>query len=265
MSTFDGPDSAGDEHSFSGAEPIPRGASRFGILKALLVLAALFALAAAILVPAIGSAREAARRATCQCRLKQLGLALQNYISAFGTFPPAYVADDEDRPMHSWRALVIPYFEATELTNAYDLSEPWDGPNNRKLIDHMPYNIYRCASDFHATPGTSNFVAVVGPETLWPGAASRKPDEVSDGLSNTIAVVEVADLDIPWTQPRDLEFANIPFAIDPPAAGGIRSKHKAHATNVLLADGSVRFLADIDPATLRALLTAAGNETASVP
>jgi type II secretory pathway pseudopilin PulG len=264
MSTFDGPARQEDDHSSSGVDPVQRGAPRFGIVKALLVLAALLAVAAAILVPAIGSAREAARRATCQCRLKQLGLALQNYMSAFGTFPPAYVADDNGRRMHSWRVLLLPYLKATELTDAYDLSEPWDGPNNRKLIDRMP-DIYRCPSDDHASPGSTNFVAVVGPETLWPGSTGRKPDEITDGLSNTIAVVEVTGLDIPWIQPRDLEFANVPLTVDPQSADGIRSNHGPAATNVLLADGSVRFFENVDPTILRALLTAAGNESASPP
>jgi hypothetical protein len=62
----------------------------------------------ALLLPAVSSAREAARRISCNGQMKQLALALHNYCQANGCFPPAYVADKNGRPMHSWRALIMP-------------------------------------------------------------------------------------------------------------------------------------------------------------
>ena len=248
----------------SGDESYKKAARTHPILKALLVLGVLLGLAAAILLPAMGSAREAARCASCQSHLKQIGLALQNYLSAHGRFPPAYVADANGRPMHSWRALLLPYFEGADWANMYDLNEPWDGPHNRQLIERMP-SLYGCPSDGHAAPGTTNYVAVVGPETMWPNDVGRTADEITDGLSNTTAIVEVTGLNIPWTEPRDLEFAKIPMEINPQNASGIRSAHGAGTTNVLFADGSVRFLKDVNASVLRALLTAAGDEPASPP
>ena len=58
------------------------------------------------LVKAVRDAQEAARNCTCQGRLKQLGLALQNYHQVHGCLPPAYVLDKEGRKAHSWRMLV---------------------------------------------------------------------------------------------------------------------------------------------------------------
>ena len=54
-----------------------------------------------------------------------------------------------------------------EVYAAYDFGEPWDGPNNRRLIARMP-DIFRCPTDSHAPAGTTNYVAVVGNETAWP-------------------------------------------------------------------------------------------------
>ena len=60
-------------------------------------------------------------------------MALQNYHQANGCFPPAYIADKNGKPMHSWRVLILPYLDRTILYKAYDFTEPWDGPNNKKL------------------------------------------------------------------------------------------------------------------------------------
>lgn len=228
-------------------------------LKVVVAGLLLIGLALALLVRAIGSAREAANKATCQSHLKQIGLALQNYLAANGSFPPAYTVDADGKSMHSWRALILPYFEGG-LANSYDFSKPWDSPENRQSLQETPY-VYRCASDFDAPPGTTNYLVVVGPNTLWPNDAGRKPDEITDGLSNTIAVVEVTGQDIPWTKPVDLRFEAISFAINPADGQGISSHHDAGA-NFLMADGTVRFLhASVDAKLLRSLFTAADGDT----
>src|SRR5690242_17032670 len=83
----------------------------------------------ALILPAVQQAREAARRSQCKNNLKQIGLALHNYHETYGGLPPAFVADDQGRPMHSWRVLILPFLGEQALYNEYNLSEPWDGPN----------------------------------------------------------------------------------------------------------------------------------------
>ena len=99
-----------------------------------------------------------------------MGVALLTYHDTYGSFPPAYIADDQGRPMHSWRVLILPYLEEKSLYDRYDFSEPWDGPDNSQLAAEMP-KVYRCRSDSCSlSPTDTSYLAVVGDGTIWPGA-----------------------------------------------------------------------------------------------
>ena len=65
-------------------------------------------------------------------------MAVANYHDMYKCFPPAYVADESGRPMHSWRVLLLPFLSESELYNAYNFAEPWGSPNNRKLLTRRP-------------------------------------------------------------------------------------------------------------------------------
>jgi prepilin-type processing-associated H-X9-DG protein len=215
----------------------------------------------ACLIPPWGHHPNAARRSQCKNNLKQIGLALHNYHEQYSCFPPAHIADSNGRPMHSWRVLLLPYFDQAEslLYGKYRFDEPWDGPHNSKLRDQI-VAIYNCPSDDHGGSGgvstMTSYVAVVGPETAWPGSDPAAFRDFKDGTSNTLLVVEVANSGIHWMEPRDLHVVQMALSINAKSGQGISSRHTGGA-QALLADGSVRFVAEkLDAETLRALLTA---------
>src|SRR5262249_50112334 len=90
--------------------------SRAFTLVELLVVIAIVALLAALLLPAIQSSRETARRAACQNNLKQLGLALLNYHDTYKTFPRGgWTAASHNL---SWTSAILPHLEERPLYNS---------------------------------------------------------------------------------------------------------------------------------------------------
>jgi len=207
--------------------------------------------------------RRIAKRASCQSNLKQISLALQNYHDVYHSFPPAYVADANGKPMHSWRVLILPFLEYKPLYDQYRFDEPWDGPNNSQLA--VDLKILMCPADGNRGKGQTSYVAVVGPGTAWPGAKSIDIADIKDGINNTILVVEVHNSGISWMEPRDLDVSQMPMNINPKTGLGISSGHPKCA-QAARADGSVFVLDEnTPPATIRAMLTIAGGETVEEP
>ena len=133
-------------------------------------------------------------------------MAVANYHETYGCFPPAYVADRDGKPMHSWRVLILPFLEQQELYNAYNFAEPWNGPSNRKLAGRIG-NIYLRSGLDSDQIHTTSFVAVVGPQTLWHGSQPTNRKDLGDGSHNTLLVVEVPDGRFLWMEPRTLSLA----------------------------------------------------------
>lgn len=93
--------------------------SAFTLIE-LLVVIAIIAVLIALLLPAVQQAREAARRSQCKSSLKQLGLAMHNYVSTLRVLPPGYVvrsANAADHRGFGWGAMLLPYIDQAPLYN----------------------------------------------------------------------------------------------------------------------------------------------------
>jgi prepilin-type N-terminal cleavage/methylation domain-containing protein/prepilin-type processing-associated H-X9-DG protein len=97
----------------------------------LLVVIAVIGVLTGLLLPAVQSARSAARRTQCQNNLKQLGLALQAYMSAHNVLPMSAVAGAGHGINQSWIAMILPEIDQRPLFNAYNFSvENYDAANS---------------------------------------------------------------------------------------------------------------------------------------
>jgi prepilin-type N-terminal cleavage/methylation domain-containing protein len=87
----------------------------------LLVVIAIIAILIGLLLPAVQKVREAAARSTCQNNLKQMGLAVHNFQSTYGVFPPSRTKDLG----LTWAVLILPYMEQENLYKQFDLTKQY--------------------------------------------------------------------------------------------------------------------------------------------
>lgn len=210
-------------------------------------------LSTGVLMPAITASRLAAQRSQMTNQLKQVMLALHNYADAHGHFPPAVIIDKKSGVARSWRVELLPYIDGYgPLYEQYQKDQPWDSPANKGILEKMPI-LYRRPGD--TTNNTSVFAAY-GKGLFFEvdDPVGTKLPEITDGTSNTVAIVE-GNKEVPWTKPEEL-------AID--IEKGELPPFGATNGEILLAgfgDGSVRAVAkSIDPKVLIAIFTRAGGE-----
>jgi prepilin-type N-terminal cleavage/methylation domain-containing protein/prepilin-type processing-associated H-X9-DG protein len=122
----------------------------------LLVVIAIIAILIALLLPAVQSAREAARRISCTNNMRQLVLSMHNYHDQHRAFP---FSQTTVGPTHNWAAFLLPYIEQQNLANTYDWNVSWNHPDNADAIK-VPLTMYMCPS----TPGGSS-----GRQDILPG------------------------------------------------------------------------------------------------
>jgi hypothetical protein len=160
----------------TGAEPPPVALSPRAVISARDRSEQVANALGSLLLPAWGSAREAASRTQCVQRVKHITLAMLIYERDHGTLPPAWTADGGGNPLHSWRVLLLPYLGQQALYDAIRLDEPWDSEHNRQFHDET-VAFYRCPSDPAAQPGQTTYSVVVGPDMPFePGEGKRLAD-----------------------------------------------------------------------------------------
>jgi prepilin-type N-terminal cleavage/methylation domain-containing protein len=118
-------------------------------LVELLVVIAIIGILVALLLPAVQSAREAARRMSCSNNLKQIGLGLHNYQDAFQTFPPGKITPGNcccTKSLTSWTISILPYIEQLNLQERYDFSQHNEDPANQ-YVREAKVSVYVCPSE----------------------------------------------------------------------------------------------------------------------
>ena len=137
--------------------PSCRGRHGFTLVE-LLVVIAIIAVLIGLLLPAVQSARESARRMSCSNNLKQTALGMLTYEDAkkrfvfgstfsSGTGAPGGVPAMSPRPWKVWFVELMPFIEQGDIANRLNPREDYEGPTNRPLLENRRMPIQECPSN----------------------------------------------------------------------------------------------------------------------
>ncbi len=195
--------------------------------------------------PNVDSARQKS-----MSHMRSILLAFHNYCSANGQFPPAAIYGTDGEPKLSWRVALLPFLEQGALFEEFHLNEPWDSLHNKALIARMP-EVFTTPSS--PTPvGTTRIRAFEGPNTIFRERTGTAISAITDGMSNTLAIVAAHD-PASWTRPGELSFT-------PGQVRVLLDNSDEHGALAGPVDGSVRYVSGATEDFWRFFITPAGNE-----
>ncbi|HEX7380393.1 MAG TPA: DUF1559 domain-containing protein [Pirellulales bacterium] len=248
----------------------------------LLAVIGIFALLAALLLPAVQQARESARFRHCGNNLKNIALALADFQSFHKSFPAG--SDGLHHTEQAWSSRILPYIEQKNLAQAIDYDRSWNAPGANATAAAFDIPLYVCPSSQLRFAGKQDYGGIIGTALLPLPAGSGPRDAfgcgtlivtgkqqplavpialITDGLSFTMAGGESVDRDHgqagQWACGRNC-FSQNERSINVGETGSLFSRHPGGA-QAWFGDGHVRVIRNgMDYVVLGALCTRNGAE-----
>jgi hypothetical protein len=178
----------------------------------------------------------------CRRKLSALGVAMQNYYDVYHTYPPSYTTDENGRPMHSWRALLLPYIDVglREQQMKYNYEEPWNSPYNQQFRDKMPSAFCCPLTPEQIRKSIPSYAMITGQNTVGEGQNKILR------YRTTILLIEIKNANFNWLEPVDIQLDQLQYAYkknkNMPNLIGSYHDNSTRSFIVLACDGAVHFL-----------------------
>jgi prepilin-type N-terminal cleavage/methylation domain-containing protein len=212
-------------------------------LVELLVVIAIIGILVSLLLPAVQSAREAARRLSCSHNLTQLGVAIQSYESAHGVYPPGTIQDqgpiinERKGYHHNWITQILPYLEERNAWEHIDRDVGVYHPNNAK-VRSLSFQVLICPSSPDDNQARSCYAGVhhdveapidADNHGVFFLNSSVRHDDITDGAAHTLFLGEKRfynNNDLGWMSGTRATLRNTGTppnvtGIRPPVGGGV--------------------------------------------
>ncbi|MBR5757953.1 MAG: DUF1559 domain-containing protein [Thermoguttaceae bacterium] len=200
-----------------------------------------------LMAPAADAFGKANERLSCVVNMKLTTRALLSYQAEHGTLPPAFTVDENGKPLHSWRVLILPYLgeENKALYEQIRLDEPWDSDYNKRFHARAP-KFFQCPSNKKREEGSTTYSVILGENALFDAsgvgkdlAELRRREGVD---TNAQALVVERERPICWMRP-DEELEARSFRENAVALSEEPDCGHRWGVNVGFADGSVHYFA----------------------
>jgi len=267
----------------SAPNPLRRAGRGISLVEMLVVVSVVAGLAA-LLLPAVQTARESARRSGCLNNLRHIGCGLHGHLLARRAFPVGCTEwrspgkSGSERCL-AWSSRILPWLEEQAVADRIDFNKPFDHAVNSNAAA-TPLAIFRCPSADRpgllvGGLGRSDYGGITGERITSPNNPEKgglihdhgvSQREITDGLTHTVFVGECAAGTWPdgqWINGRNL--FDQAYAVNWPTwEDELRSRHTGGG-HALFGDGAVRLLGEtLDTRVLAAACTRAGAESFSI-
>jgi hypothetical protein len=186
--------------------------------------------------------REIEPPPSCANKMKGIGLGVLLYEDAKGHYPPVYERDKKGRKQFSWLVTILPHIEYGAIYDQLNKNEPWNSPQNASVLSSCKIEEFECpiAISYRNVP-RSNYLAIIGPGTIWKEEGCKTEADLPHGSSNAIIAIETVDLEKHWAEPFALTADEVLENMKTGKGVRISSNHPDYV-NVVFADRHVRRL-----------------------
>ncbi|MFP6670696.1 MAG: DUF1559 domain-containing protein [Pirellulaceae bacterium] len=141
-------------------------------------------------------------------KLKKVAIGIHIFHDTYRQFPVGespIIKYREGQPLLSWRVHLLPFVEEVELYKQFKLDQPWDSPDNLKLLEKIP-EVYQ-NQDYKGLGSHTTVLAINGPGAVFNPSEKLHMRDVTDGTSQTVLIINAGpDKAVPWTKPQDLTY-----------------------------------------------------------